>query len=202
MNMSYQELEQLLSSRSGIQIEGAKEAPKMPLDEALKIAEDVVKELSPYCERIEIAGSIRRRKSTVKDIEIVCIPKQKEIVARDLFDSTVSYVRDPKFVSTINNWKKVKGCPAKGKYTQRVLPQGIKVDIFTTSPEQWGLTLAIRTGSADYTRFALMVGLKKVGCKSIEGMVMRNRKMIPIREEKELFDLLGIDYLPPEKRSW
>ncbi len=47
----------------------------MKLDKALEIAERTKKLLAPYCERIEIAGSIRRKKPEVKDIELVAIPK-------------------------------------------------------------------------------------------------------------------------------
>ncbi len=47
----------------------------MQLDKALEIAEKTKELLAPYCERIEIAGSIRRKKPEVKDIELVAIPK-------------------------------------------------------------------------------------------------------------------------------
>lgn len=42
---------------------------------ALKIAEGLVCEFGPYCERVEIAGSIRRGKAEVGDIEIVAVPR-------------------------------------------------------------------------------------------------------------------------------
>ena len=46
----------------------------MELERAQRIAEAVVKRLSPYCSRIEVAGSVRRKKTTVKDIDFVLIP--------------------------------------------------------------------------------------------------------------------------------
>ncbi|GAJ14573.1 unnamed protein product, partial [marine sediment metagenome] len=46
----------------------------MKLEQAQKIAEEVVKRLSPYCQRIQIAGSIRRQKPQVRDVDIVLIP--------------------------------------------------------------------------------------------------------------------------------
>ena len=48
----------------------------MQLEKAEKIARKYVDLLAPFCERIEIAGSTRRKKPEVGDIEIVCIPKQ------------------------------------------------------------------------------------------------------------------------------
>ena len=47
----------------------------MDLGEAQKIANEVVNQLSPYCDKVEIAGSIRRQKPTVNDIDIVLIPR-------------------------------------------------------------------------------------------------------------------------------
>ena len=47
----------------------------MKLQEAKTIAQTVKKVLTPYCDRIEIAGSIRRRKPIVHDIDIVLIEK-------------------------------------------------------------------------------------------------------------------------------
>jgi DNA polymerase/3'-5' exonuclease PolX len=44
--------------------------------QALAIAERTRAALAPYCDRIEIAGSIRRRNPSVKDIELVAIPRQ------------------------------------------------------------------------------------------------------------------------------
>lgn len=47
----------------------------MLLENALAIAEGIVEALNPYCTIINIAGSCRRRKPEVKDIEIVALPK-------------------------------------------------------------------------------------------------------------------------------
>jgi DNA polymerase/3'-5' exonuclease PolX len=49
----------------------------MELERAQIIANQVKEKLEPYCERIETAGSIRRRRPWVKDIDLVCIPKNQ-----------------------------------------------------------------------------------------------------------------------------
>ena len=46
----------------------------MELERARKIADAVVKRLSSYCQKIEVAGSIRRQKPWVKDVDLVLIP--------------------------------------------------------------------------------------------------------------------------------
>jgi DNA polymerase/3'-5' exonuclease PolX len=45
----------------------------MQIAKATAIAERIKAELAPYTERIEIAGSVRRRKPEVKDIELVAV---------------------------------------------------------------------------------------------------------------------------------
>jgi len=111
---------------------------EMPYIEAKKIADSVVDMLKPHCERIEIAGASRREKAIIGDIEIVAIPKPFET---GLFESGITTV--------INKWQKVKG-ELPCKYAQRILPEGIKLDLFFAEHENWGLIFAIRTGGADY----------------------------------------------------
>src|SRR3990167_7360212 len=96
----------------------------MELARAQEIAAQVLAELSPFCERCEIAGSIRRRKPEVGDIEIVAIPKT---VTAGLWDEKEE--AHPEFVRLVNRWPAVKG-KATGKYTQRTLPEGIALDLF------------------------------------------------------------------------
>jgi DNA polymerase/3'-5' exonuclease PolX len=51
------------------------DTPRIPLARAVSIAETTRAALAPHCERIAIAGSVRRRRSFVGDIELVCIPR-------------------------------------------------------------------------------------------------------------------------------
>jgi len=66
---------------------------KMPFVEALAAACAIKEMLAPYCERIEIAGSVRRKKPYCKDIEIVAIPKPYDV---GLFESGIAKV--------VNGW--------------------------------------------------------------------------------------------------
>ncbi len=125
----------------------------MKLHLALEIANRIKLELEPHCDRIEISGSIRREKPWVKDIEIVAIPKPYET---GLFSSGIAPV--------VEQWKKVKG-ELPCKYTQRILPEGIKLDLFFAQPDNWGLIYAIRTGSADYSHKVLATNWVRLGYK-------------------------------------
>src|SRR3972149_1812673 len=57
----------------------------MKLKQAYGIAGGLVMALRPVCERVEIAGSIRRGKAEVKDIEIVCVPTMELVESLLLF---------------------------------------------------------------------------------------------------------------------
>ena len=161
----------------------------MELEKALKIAEQVREQLSPHCERCEIAGSVRRRRAHVKDIEIVAIPKPYDV---GLFESGIATV--------VNRWKKVKG-ELPCKYTQRILPGGIKLDLFFATPDNWGLIYAVRTGSALYSHNILANRWVKFGYKSKDGILERNGKKYFIREEMDLFKLLGLPWVWPQDRQ-
>lgn len=167
----------------------------MNLLQAQTIAERLKAELAPYCERIEIAGSIRRQKAEVKDIELVVIPKR---VVADMFGTATE--PHPDFCRIINALEKVKGEPT-GKYTQRILPEGIKVDIFIADADNWGLIYAIRTGSADFSYKILGGAWVRCGYKSVNGYLMSGDTRVPVREEAELFALLRLPFTPPEERT-
>lgn len=159
--------------------------------DALKIALRVVELLSPHCYRIEIAGSLRRQKQMVKDIEIVCIPKPYQT---GLFSDGLALV--------VNEWRKVKGDLDYefSKYTQRILPEGIKLDLFFAVPENWGSILLIRTGDWEFSKHFMGFIMPQRGYKQTDGYVWLNGGKIAVREEKELFDLMKIPWIAPQYR--
>jgi DNA polymerase/3'-5' exonuclease PolX len=166
----------------------------MELTEARRIAERCRRELAPYCERCEIAGSIRRCARAINDIELVVIPAR---VRTDLFrDDTQVH---PGFAREVDKWERVKGYP-DGRYTQRILPEGTKLDLFMADPDNWGWILAIRTGSANFSHKHLAGRLERNGLKSVEGKLWRGVEELAVPEEADVFELLGLDYIDPVER--
>ncbi|MEI6296485.1 MAG: hypothetical protein WCO84_02445 [bacterium] len=167
---------------------------RFPYEEAHEIALRVLDLLRPHCIRAEIAGSIRRKKPLVGDIEIVAIPKPYEI---GLFESGIA--------SVINRWEKVRG-ELPCRYSQRMLPEGIALDLFFTEEDRWGLTFALRTGSSNYSHKVLANGWCRRGYKSVDGYLTREDEEgvlneYEVREEEDLFEMLGIPYIDPELRN-
>ncbi len=167
---------------------------RIPLDEAERIARKYADMLTPYCERIEIAGSIRRRKAEVGDIEIVAEP----LPIMDLFGASNGHRDITLPLPAIKSGQ---------RYKQYALPEGINLDLFIVlPPAQWGVIFALRTGGAEFSR--KLVTSKKYGgyLPSLyiirDGAVRRQDtgEVVPTPEESDFFALLGLDFISPQER--
>jgi DNA polymerase/3'-5' exonuclease PolX len=175
------------------------EGVKRPLDRALPIAETIVKFIRPVCSRVEIAGSIRREKSEVSDIEIVAIPNYSV----DLFGT--------QFYSAAVVGEVLRNCGFKmdkdgENYKKFFYVSGqIWVDLFLTTPEQWGLIFMLRTGSSDFSR--LMVTSRQQGgympsyLKVKEGRVWTAYNVIETPEEINVFNAWDMEFVEPKDRT-
>ena len=174
---------------------------------ALRIAEGLVREFRPYCERMEIAGSIRRGKAEVGDIEIVAVPKLMAMY--DMFGEQVGTRNEldhPLGWLLMNRARFVKNGP---RYKQIALPEGIKLDLFLVlPPAQWGVIFAIRTGPAEFSRWIVtsrtLAGALPAGYKVKDGSVRRSLWeegfTISMPEEIEFLNFLGLGWIEPEER--
>lgn len=171
----------------------------MKLEEAQKIADMVKAELAPYCERIEVAGSVRRRKPDPHDIDMVCVPRT--FMLTDMLGPTGVSERDKGFWIAVNKLGTVvKGEPRAGKLIQLDI-EGVNVEIFVATRDNWGLMLAIRTGPAGYSHHVLAHGWVRNGYHSIDGMMTKAGMLVPVREERDLFAIAGVEWVPPEQRT-
>lgn len=194
------------------------EDSRYPLAKAQEIAENLIKILAPHCERIHIAGSIRRKKPYVKDIEIVCQPKKD--VFTNLFGEEINTGVDAQFKKTVTKLgEAVKGKP-DGKYMQIKLPQEIKLDLFMPDAADYFRQFAMRTGSADYSTNVIAGGWVKLGwvgagdaglrriedCqKSPDGkwkVINKSGERPPVwKSEEEFFEWLNLEWVEPETRN-
>lgn len=168
----------------------------MEYQHARHLAESICHQLIPYCNKIKICGSVRRKQVECRDIDIVVLPKTKPF--KDIFGMITHHERDTGFITTINKWHKIKGDPT-GKYTQR-LYQGHKLEIAIAQPENFGNLVLIRTGNADFSHLIMKIALKR-GFNQKDGFLYRDDKLIPIPDEQLYFETLGIPFVQPEKRD-
>lgn len=144
----------------------------MQLKQAQNIAVGLCYKLQPFCDRLNIAGSIRRGKADVKDIEIVAQPKLVHVKSADLFGEgkTTALVNDAYKEAVLSSGKVIKGQPT-GRYMQIALPEGVNLDLFMPAPSDYFRQYAIRTGDSQYSAIIIACGWIKLGwCGTEDGL--------------------------------
>lgn len=134
--------------------------------------------------KIEVAGSVRRFKETVKDIDIL-------ISARDAKKIHQAFVNYPEAVDIIAHGE------TKSSITLRC---GMNCDLRTVTEEEFPYALYYFTGSKEHN-VAIRTRAKKKGIKINEYGLFRGERRIPCRDEAEIFEKLGLHYIPPEVRE-
>lgn len=188
----------------------------MKLAEAQGIAAALSMEMQPFCEQCEIAGSVRRLKEEVKDIELVVVPKWEEGQVEDLFSGKrekTNLLYRYLWNHPIIKWIKP-GTPdivpwridTDGKYWRGLIDGKIKLDLFLTTPDQFGLIFLIRTGPAEFShRFVMKQyqgGLLPNDYRVEDGhLKLVTGQIMPTPDEETVFRLAGMEYIEPEDRQ-
>ncbi len=161
-----------------------KGSDRMLLGEALELAEYVVSQLESYCERIQYAGSLRRMKETVGDIDILAVGDAGVIMDRFVKMDRVSEVI------------------AKGTTKSSVLIGTRQVDLRVVKKDQWGAALQYFTGSKEHNVHLREIAKEK-GLKINEYGVFEvgSGKRIAGEREEEVYEVLGLQFVPPELRE-
>jgi len=155
----------------------------MDLERAQRVAREVIKRLSPYCQKIEVAGSVRRKKPTVNDIDFVLIPSDLWNLHHEIMG--MGQVR------------------MSGMKIMRVMVSSVQVDLYIASPETWATLLLIRTGSAK-NNIRLAALAKKRGwhlAASGDGLFNEKGERIAGDSEQSIYQALGLPWQLPEERG-
>lgn len=167
---------------------------RLPLDRARGLAEKIAGELSGYCNRIEIAGSIRRQRPDCGDIDLVCLPKpggKSAIVERCQRTAMLAKHGEQYVVFRLAN----------GFQLDLWFAQIGGGDMFDPDPSNYGVLLLARTGSAMHNVYiaqqALSLGLHFNPHRG----VLRHGKVIASSEEADIFAALDLPFIAPEKRE-
>lgn len=131
-----------------------------------------------------IAGSLRRKMEVVKDIDIVAGSKDPEGVLQ-------AFIR-------MDAVERVEG---RGDTKASVLMTGgIGADLRVVTPEQYPYALHHFTGSREHNT-ALRHIARKEGCKVNEYGIFRDDVLIKCKDEKQIYEVFDMDYIPPELRE-
>jgi len=196
----------------------------------LEIANSLVETLRAGCERIEIAGSLRRGKTNPKDIEIVAIPHFTDDEDRDMFGNEynrrrVNWLEANIFTALETGWGFDKEVRRDGpRYKRLIHHNGVACDLFITDIRRWGAIYTIRTGPGEFSQM-LVTRAHKLGMFVDGGLLHQHRRtyretqdghatvplpcpkgdacplIIPTHNEEAFFDALGMNWIEPISRG-
>lgn len=156
----------------------------------LAVAEQIAGPLLDYLKGakglkdIAIAGSYRRRRETVGDLDILVTCKR----GSKIMDRFVAY-------------EDVKNVQAKGKTKSSVvLRQGLQVDLRVVPQVSYGTALLYFTGSKDHNIAVRKIAQKK-NLKINEYGVFKGKKRIAGESEKQVYERIDLPYIQPELRE-
>jgi DNA polymerase (family 10) len=135
-------------------------------------------------QRIEIAGSLRRCKEVVKDVDIIVSSTQPELVMDTFVNDT--------YVKSITGHGTTK--------SSVILQSGISADLRVVSDEEFPFALAHFTGSKEHN-VVMRQRAKERGLKLNEYGLFEGESLISCATEEEIFSRLDLPYLPPEIRE-
>jgi DNA polymerase (family 10) len=154
------------------------------LAEADKIYQDIQKNKKVI--RSEIGGSLRRKRETIKDIDIVASAKTKDRMA--IMDAFTTH-------------SEVESIVSKGETRSSVvLKSGMNADLRIVSDKEYPFALSYFTGSVEHNTEMRAIA-KKRDWKLNEYGLFNRIKRISCKDEEAIYKSLGLHYIPPELRE-
>lgn len=169
---------------------------KVPAEQARAVAQQIVVSLAGICETIAIAGSVRRGKAMVGDVEIVAHPYHApELLAR--LDRWIATHEAYKAVYSdgSNRWgKKYRGLKIPGFDAH--------VEIFLADADNWGYQYWLRTGPGEANTYVMSQCIHfNSPYRAVEGYWQIDGKKLRVTDEVDLFHLIGMPFIEPRERS-
>ena len=162
---------------------GEAKGQTMDLRQGEALAREIIEQLAPFCKRIEVVGSIRRRRPFVHDIDLLLIPANpgKLLVA----------------LQGIGEKRRGGGKNEERRY------KGEQVDLYFATPDTWACLLLIRTGSAAHNikLTSLAKGRGWHLYASGGGLVNEKGERVAGETEESFFAAFGLRYLQPWERE-
>src|SRR5262249_42721444 len=130
-------------------------------------------------------GRMRRWKEIVKDIDFVVATKEP--------DKVIEHFNKMPLVSRIES-------KSKTKVTARLFTRGVPVELLLVDPSEFAVALQQYTGNREHDA-ALIAHAKTKGYTLEERGLLKGKKQIQVPSEEKLYELLDMEYIPPEMRE-
>ncbi len=171
-----------------------KAAERVRIDEALELAMSLLEGLRecPGIQRLELCGSLRRRKEIIKDIDILISSEDPEPIMD-------RFVKLPGVLQQVG-----RGETKSSVVVERDMGRGrhgvMNADLRVVRDEQFPFALHYFTGSKEHN-VAVRARAQQYGLKLNEYELVGPKRSIPCKEEADIFHALDLDYIPPELRE-
>mgnify|MGYP000078863895 CR=1 FL=1 len=164
---------------------------RLLLPEAEEIAERIVRYLQDHVkmQHITVAGSYRRRKETVGDLDVLVVTAQE------------SAAGDTPIMDIFTSHDEVREVVMKGETRSSVvLSSGVQIDLRRLDQESYGSALQYFTGSKEHN-IALRRVAQEQGFKVSEYGIFRDEEQVAGATEESMYERLGLVWIPPELRE-
>lgn len=199
----------------------------VPLGLAQTLADGLVTVLEKYCDEVRIAGSVRRMKPIVHDLEVICLAHEHQMAtlfgapvameSTSIDDALIEITKDSPTIGWALDLRK------QGKVQKRLIHRrtGFLCDIYICLDERaFGTMMIVRTGPRAFS-IDLMKKARSQNMFFADGFLLHNHmphsltknsrgyckdgagcdQIIPLRRESDVFETLKMRYLTPEKRE-
>lgn len=150
------------------------------------VALQVKEATAPLCEKLEIVGSIRRKKNQVGDCDFVVIASDTN------WNKIIQTLKTAKAICAGQSLIKV-NYPAEGRLFQ--------IDFYRATPQTLGIQEVIRTGSADHNMWLASYALSKGYRLKYSTGLMKDDVKVAGETEESVFSALGLPCPLPEQRE-
>jgi len=183
---------------------------KFPFNDAYAVAKEIHYRLKDFCEPgfCKAVGSLRRYKPLVSDVEFLFVPHIRNL-PDGLFDTEPVDQANALFYRWLNAGYLQKRPNVNGSFTWGPLNKlaihvasGIPVDLFTTTKDNWWVSLVIRTGSKE-TNLKLTTGAQAQGATLNaygSGVTWSDGTSTPALSEAHVFEMCQVPYKEPRDR--
>ena len=160
------------------------------IDQVDPFADDLIAAMRDACgqriKEITFAGSLRRRRSTIGDLDLLACAADKDHV-----QILESFTKLP-HVATVNDHG--------GTKASIIAHNGLQVDLRVLLPKNWGCALVYFTGSKEHN--VTVRGMaQQLGLSLNEYRFAKGKKEIFCETEEEVYQRVGLEWIPPELRE-
>lgn len=185
----------------------------MNLDLAHSIAYRWKTRFEEVCERVEVAGSVRRAVEDVNDLDIVCVPRL--VPERDIFEMETGrqvnlledFVNNRILDGLLRLHVDERGRLCNGpRHKKLVTLEEIKLELWIVlPPAQWGVQMVLRTGPKNFGHWLVTQreqgGALAPSFRFRDGAIWRDGGLIETPEEEDVFKILGLPWKEPGERT-